>query len=148
MEEDNEQIPRLPDITRRETLYSHSNDNNNDWDGGRQREEQEMMRLAIEQSQREYEEFQQRETMKRQYQQEYQLAFHRLRQHYQDDKVAMHLYGILHKIQQGITVEYSIWDGEVSQEDVMGWIWNHRQSPTFACLRSMLENPNLSFLWE
>jgi quinol monooxygenase YgiN len=108
-----------------------------------------MMRLAIEVSQREYEENEYRQRLGQQYRQEFRMVFQRLHQYSQHDPIAKRVYEILEILQEGKVVPLSMWtsDSEITKENVRSWIQRHIKSPTYASLSKLVEDPELSYLW-
>jgi 2,4-dienoyl-CoA reductase-like NADH-dependent reductase (Old Yellow Enzyme family) len=167
MEEDQDQDQdiRLPDEIRRDTLLSpfsgsgrnhrqnvhHRNEDYNN-------EEETMMRLAIEVSQREYEENKHRQRLGHQYRQEFRMVFQRLHQYSQHDPIAKRIYEILEILQEGKVIPSTIWTShsqtspsetvEITKENVQSWIRRHIKSPTYVSLTRLVEDPDLSYLWE
>jgi 2,4-dienoyl-CoA reductase-like NADH-dependent reductase (Old Yellow Enzyme family) len=168
MEEEQERDIRLPDEIRRDMLLSppfsgstrsrnhqqnvhHQNVNrrNDDYNN----EEEMMVRLAMEVSQREYEENEHRQRLGHQYRQEFRMVFQRLRQYSQHDPIAKRIYEILEILQEGKVIPSTIWTShsettEITKENVQSWIRRHIKSPTYVSLTRLVEDPDLSYLWE
>jgi hypothetical protein len=186
MEEDQdqeqEQDIRLPDEIRRDMLlspFSGSTRSRNHQRNDHQRndphqnvhrrnddynnEEEMMIRLAMEVSQREYEENERRQRLGHQYRQEFRMVFQRLRQYSQHDPIAKRIYEILEILQEGKVIPSTIWTShsqtshsetspsettEITKENVQSWIRRHIKSPTYVSLTRLVEDPDLSYLWE
>jgi hypothetical protein len=181
-DQDQEQDIRLPDEIRRDMLlppFSGSTRSRNHQRNDHQRndphqnvhrrnddynnEEEMMIRLAMEVSQREYEENEHRQRLGHQYRQEFRMVFQRLRQYSQHDPIAKRIYEILEILQEGKVIPSTIWTShsqishsqtspsettEITKENVQSWIRRHIKSPTYVSLTRLVEDPDLSYLWE
>ena len=153
-EQEQEQDIRLPDEIRRDMLLSpfsgstmsrnhqqnvpqqnvhHQNvhHRNDDYNDDYNNEEEMMIRLAMEVSQREYEENEHRQRLGHQYRQEFRMVFQRLRQYSQHDPIAKRIYEILEILQEGKVIPSTIWTShsetspsettEITKENVQSW---------------------------
>jgi hypothetical protein len=105
------------------------------------------MRLAMEMSCREYEERIEKENRIHNYRLRFRLVCQRLGQFGQQDPISQCIHRILENLQNG-DFSTPLWTTEVHPEKVKKWIQEHIKSSTYACLGSLLDSPEFSFLWQ